>query len=70
MNKKYLFVNFSFRKSFIENKAFNVRFVFNRLPTRLQHRACKMACELSLEPILFPREDMLTSASVPLPNLK
>lgn len=35
---------------------FNVRFVFNRLPLRLQHRACELADEESLEKVLFPKE--------------
>ncbi|XP_045165133.2 putative helicase MOV-10 [Mercenaria mercenaria] len=59
----------SFRDSFIENQKFNVRFVFNRLPIRLQHRACQLACELSLGEILFPHESRLQK-NVELPDLK
>lgn len=59
----------SFRDSFVEKQRFNVRFVFNRLPVRLQHRACQLACELSLEPILFPSDTHLQD-DVHLPDLK
>lgn len=59
----------SFRDSFIENQKFNIRFVFNRLPTRLQHRSCQLASELSLGEILFPKKDRLQN-NVVLPQLK
>ncbi|XP_071140956.1 putative helicase MOV-10 [Mytilus edulis] len=40
---------------FIVNMKFNVRFEFNRLPMKLQHRACELAIEEGLEhKILFP----------------
>lgn len=46
---------FSLIQRFIENMKFNVRFEFNRLPMRLQHRACELAIEEGLEhKILFP----------------
>jgi len=55
----------SFRSSFIQGQHFDVRFVVNRLPTRLQHRACQLAEELSLGPMLFPREEDITSCELP-----
>lgn len=60
----------SFMDLFVDNQTFNVRFVFNRLPTRLQHRACQLADELSLEPILFPKEDALEQNTAPVTGLK
>lgn len=40
---------------FVQNMKFNVRFEFNRLPVKLQHRACELAIEEGLEhKILFP----------------
>ena len=42
---------------FVEGMKFNVRFTFNRLPLRLQHRATELAEDHSLEEILFPDED-------------
>ena len=59
----------SLRESFIENQKFSVRFVFNRLPLRLQHRACELASELSLGKMLFPTKDVISKNVVKLPEL-
>ena len=58
-NVKLLEVTLGFDDSliqrFVRNMKFNVRFEFNRLPVRLQHRACQMAIKEDLEnKILFP----------------
>ncbi|XP_052781823.1 putative helicase MOV-10 [Mya arenaria] len=60
----------SFRDSYVEKQSYNVRFVFNRLPSRLQHRALQLADELSLGPILFPEEQHIASPTPLLPSLK
>ncbi|XP_041349506.1 putative helicase MOV-10 [Gigantopelta aegis] len=44
----------SLMKEHVHNTRFNVRFIFNRLPIRLMHRACELADELSLEKLIFP----------------
>ncbi|XP_061178747.1 putative helicase MOV-10 [Saccostrea echinata] len=40
--------------NFVNKTKFNVRFSFNRLPLKLQYRACELAMEEGLEPLLFP----------------
>ncbi|KAL4226712.1 Helicase MOV-10 [Mactra antiquata] len=57
----------SFRDSYIEKEKVSVRFVFNRLPTRLQHRSCQLAIKLGLNDLLFP--STLLQSSVTLPQL-
>ena len=44
----------SFRGSWVRGMAVNCRFVFNRLPQRLQHRALQLAGEHDLLHFLFP----------------
>ncbi|XP_078339905.1 putative helicase MOV-10 isoform X1 [Crassostrea virginica] len=39
---------------FINKETFSVRFNFNRLPLKLQYRACELAVEEGLEDLLFP----------------
>ncbi|KAK3103257.1 hypothetical protein FSP39_017883 [Pinctada imbricata] len=51
--------NESLMSMFVPNMKFNVRFVFNRLPLKLQHRACELAPEESLRDILFPKPDTI-----------
>jgi helicase MOV-10 len=43
--------------SFVNNSKFNVRFSFNRLPLKLQYRACVLAMEEGLDCLLFPSPD-------------
>ncbi|CAH1784099.1 unnamed protein product [Owenia fusiformis] len=48
-------------KNFLPNMKFGVRFVFNRLPLRLQHRAIQLAEECSLDKLLFPTLETASS---------
>ncbi|XP_071082763.1 putative helicase MOV-10 [Haliotis cracherodii] len=57
----------SLMKFFVPNMKFSVRFVFNRLPLRLQHRACELAEELSLDNLLFPKSDLIGSLGLMRP---
>ena len=41
---------------FVDGMKFQVRFTFNRLPLKLQHRATQLSEEHSLEKILFPEK--------------
>ena len=41
-------------ENFVDKMKFDVRFEFNRLPMRLMHRACSLAEEDKLAPVLFP----------------
>lgn len=63
---------FSFVYSFINKSKFNVRFEYNRLPLRLQYRACELAEEEGLDCLLFPTPSNIctqTEYSLP-PNRK
>lgn len=63
---------FSFVSSFVNKSKFNVRFNFNRLPLKLQYRACELAEEEGLESLLFPTPSNIcnrTMYSLP-PNRK
>ncbi|XP_064633916.1 putative helicase MOV-10 [Lineus longissimus] len=42
---------------FIDNMKFNVRFTFNRLPLKLQHRSTELAFELNLKDLIFPQRN-------------
>ncbi|XP_035677058.1 putative helicase MOV-10 [Branchiostoma floridae] len=46
--------NYRLLDKFIDGMKFDVRFSFNRLPQRLQHRAVQLAEEHSLGDVLFP----------------
>ncbi|XP_078678948.1 putative helicase MOV-10 [Branchiostoma floridae x Branchiostoma belcheri] len=46
--------NYRLLDKFIDGMKFDVRFTFNRLPQRLQHRAVQLAEEHSLGDVLFP----------------
>lgn len=62
----------SFVSSFVNKSKFNVRFNFNRLPLKLQYRACELAEEEGLESLLFPTPSNIctrTMYSLP-PNRK
>jgi len=58
-------------KSWITNMKFDCRFVFSRLPLRLQHRAVKLAFENSLNDFLFPTSATVCSRAdiIPLDKL-
>jgi helicase MOV-10 len=53
----------SFHKNFLPGRKYNIRFTFNRLPQRLQHRALQLAEPLSPR-LLFP-----TSLNISTPSL-
>ncbi|KAL3851912.1 hypothetical protein ACJMK2_015607 [Sinanodonta woodiana] len=55
---------------FVNNMKFNVRFVFNRLPLRLQHRACQLAVEEGLQRLLFPERSMIDITKRPDTNIR
>lgn len=60
---------FSFVSSFVNKSKFNVRFNFNRLPLKLQYRACELAEEEGLECLLFPTpSNICTRTAYPIPN--
>ncbi|KAJ8302250.1 hypothetical protein KUTeg_021237 [Tegillarca granosa] len=67
-NEVLLGFNDSLLRQFVPNMKFNVRFVFNRLPLRLQHRACELAFEESLEKVLFPKEVVSSSSDTSNPG--
>ena len=43
-------------KVYLPNKKFDVRFMFCRFPSKLQHRAVNLADDCGLNSVLFPRE--------------
>lgn len=54
---------------FVNNSKFSVRFNFNRLPLKLQYRACELAEEEGLECLLFPTpSNICTRTEYPIPN--
>lgn len=50
----------------LPNMKFDCRFVFSRLPLRLQHRAVELADENSLEKFLFPTSMTACSRENPI----
>ena len=57
----------------IPNMKFDCRFVFSRLPLRLQHRAVELAFENSLSNFLFPTPETVCTRStsvIPLEQLQ
>lgn len=63
---------FRFVSSFINKSKFIVRFEYNRLPLRLQYRACELAEEEGLESLLFPTPSNICTQTEysPPPNRK
>ncbi|OWF53196.1 putative helicase MOV-10 isoform X2 [Mizuhopecten yessoensis] len=69
-NEVALGFNKKLMDQYVKGLKFNVRFVFNRLPLRLQHRACSLAKDEGLEDFLFPTERTICSRNMnilPLP---
>ena len=52
--------------TWIANMKFDCRFVFSRLPLRLQHRAVELAYENSLGDFLFPTSKTICSRTNPI----
>jgi len=50
----------------LPNMKFGCRFVFSRLPVRLQHRAVELADENSLGNFLFPTPETICSRETPV----
>ena len=63
----FLFYLHRLMKSFINEMKFKVRFTFNRLPVKLQHRASQLADEHSLGQLLFPRHDTICTTGTIIP---
>ncbi|XP_060073459.1 putative helicase MOV-10 [Ylistrum balloti] len=59
LNELALGFNKRLMDQYVRGMKFNVRFVFNRLPLRLQHRASLLAKEEGLKDFLFPTPDTI-----------
>ena len=57
---------FRLMRTWVANMKFDCRFVFSRLPQRLQHRAVKLAYENSLGEFLFPTSATACNRSIPI----
>ncbi|XP_069141749.1 putative helicase MOV-10 isoform X2 [Argopecten irradians] len=69
-NQVALGFNKKLMDKYVRGMKFNVRFVFNRLPLRLQQRAVTLARDEGLDDVLFPKPATICSRSmniIPLP---
>lgn len=57
---------------FAEHMKFEVHFTVNRFPLRMQHRAVQLACEHSLDTVLFPTASTVATRGIiqPLDAIK
>ncbi|XP_033744522.1 putative helicase MOV-10 [Pecten maximus] len=63
-NEVALGFNKKLMDQYVRGMKFNVRFVFNRLPLRLQHRAVALAKDEGLQDVLFPAPKTICNRSV------
>ncbi|KAM3617817.1 uncharacterized protein V6R79_011507 [Siganus canaliculatus] len=67
-NNIYLKMDDQFANNFVESMRFNVNFIINRIPLRLQHRAVALMHRHKLKEVLFPT-GQLSSHHSRLPRL-
>ena len=71
-NKVQLLFHEKFIKQYMKGMKLDVRFTISRFPVRNMHRAVEIASESSmpLQPLLFPNEEQLVTASAALPAIR